>query len=145
MSGLMARTAYGVGASSLPDVGAFEMDVSGSSVTWPQQGNVTLSLFDKGNGAIISARSFGWTRSGSRIRFSNPAEINNWVASTGATVDGAKVRYDMGAVEVGSAVGDNIVSTAILQDDVVRARGVTQWTIDETWHECGGGRICAPM
>lgn len=132
LSGLMAKSAYGTSASSLPDVGVFEMDVSGSSVVWPQQGNVTLTIFNKGTGGSISVRSFAWTRSGSRIQFSNPAEVNNWVVSTGATADTAKVKYDMGAVEVGSAIGDNIVSTAVLQDNVVRARGTTQWTIYET-------------
>ena len=144
VSGLMARVSGRVAALGVSDISAFEMDVSGSSVTWPQLGNVTLTIFDKDTGRVISARSFGWIRSGSRIQFSSPADVNNWVASTGAAIDNAKVRYDLGGVEVGSAVGDNIVSTAILQDNVVRARGLTQWSIDETWHECGGGRICAP-
>jgi hypothetical protein len=143
-SAMMATAAGAFGASSVPDVASFTMDVSGGSVVWPQTGTVTLTILNKADGAVISARSFGWGRSGAMIQLSSPAEVNNWVLSTGATEANAKVKYDMGGVEVQSAVGTNIVSTAVLQNNVVRARGLTQWNIDETWHECGSSRICAP-
>lgn len=75
-------------AAEIPDAYQFHIDVSGSTVSYPNTGTAILKLTDAESGIAIAARTFGWTRTGNLIRLTEPDAVNTWASSVSGNIGG---------------------------------------------------------
>ncbi|WP_456976810.1 hypothetical protein [Luteimonas sp. A277] len=64
----------------LPDAAAFAIDVSGSTLTYPQSGMGVFTL-KRADNYIVASQAFAWTKVGTLIKFTNPDAVNTWAYS----------------------------------------------------------------
>jgi hypothetical protein len=103
------------------DASSITMDTSGSNVQWPLTGSVSLTIRNKASNAVLAARSFPWARSGSVVRFSNPAAVDAWLSSSGANASQHKVDYAFQNLTMPAQDGTNLVAVDVYQGNVPRA------------------------
>lgn len=95
-------------ATEIADAALFELDLGGSSFTYPSNGQVTLTLTDSASGAVTAARQFAWARSGNVLKLSDPNAVDSWASSEGGTT--TEIGYTLGHVHVDALLGDNVIS-----------------------------------
>src|SRR3546814_6844270 len=69
------------------DANSVVIDTSGSTVTIPNFGNITLKLVDSTSGFVFAARTFGWNKVGGEIKLSDPYSVNAWIQDNGSGAD----------------------------------------------------------
>lgn len=116
------------------DASQFAIDTSNSSVTVPQQGNVTIELVDSTTGAVQASHTFSWIRSGTAITLANPSAVNSWAEQNGGTADTAN--YQLASFQPGGVVSGLNTLTA-----TSKYEGEVETSVSETWR---GGPPC-PM
>src|SRR3546814_13143510 len=81
----MLSTRTGITSADLASVDANSVviDTSGSTVTIPNYGNITLKLVDSTSGLVFAARTFGWNKVGGEIKLSDPYSVNAWIQENG--------------------------------------------------------------
>lgn len=121
VSSAAAALAGAMGMSTAIDSSAISMDVSGSTVQWPLQGAVTLSIVDRQDDDLVAARSFGWRRSANAVVFSEPAAIDAWLLASGANAMTHKVAYDFQGLSMPAEEGTNLIAVDIYQGGVPQA------------------------
>lgn len=70
-----------------PDAAGFAMDVSGSTISFPADGSATLTLKDSRSGTAVATREFGWHRTDSLLKLTEPKAVNDWVLANNAGAD----------------------------------------------------------
>lgn len=113
-------------SASVVDAAAFELDVSGSTFSYPLTGSVTLILTDRTTNSIQAARQFGWIRSGAMLRLADPDAVNAWAAAEGGTAN--DLTYRLAPVRT-SVPGEHSASIKTRYDGVVRATATTTFTV----------------
>lgn len=121
------------GSNVTLDASAMSIDVSSSNVAFPTSGAATLNLRNSAGG-LISARSFGWTRVGSTLRFSSPSSVNSWLQSTGANPYTSRIDYSIDA-SVSTVQGENYVGATVNMYNQPLATGFSSYNP-------GGGGDC---
>lgn len=69
------------------DAASFSLDISGSTLSVPAQGLVTVNLVDSGSGATVTSATVPWRRDGTSIVLSNPDAVNQWALAHGGSAD----------------------------------------------------------
>ena len=101
------------------DAGSFNVDVSESSVSVPNTGNVTVRLVDSASSSIVASSNFPWVLNGASIVLANPTAVNDWAMQYGGTAD--SVQYDLSPFQTTQDMGINILAVAAIYDESVRA------------------------
>lgn len=96
--------------SLIPDASAMSIDVSGSTVGFPSSGNATLTIKTGSN--VIASKTFGWTKSGDTLHFTNPSSIDSWLEGSGATIS-STLDYSLANIAVSAVEGENVVSSRV--------------------------------
>ncbi|HEY9131801.1 MAG TPA: hypothetical protein VIM98_08615 [Dyella sp.] len=107
---------------AMPDAGSFSLDTSGSTVTWPATGTVTLTVSQLSSGAVIATSNFAYVKSGSVLVFADPTSVNNWLAATGADPASSKLAYTVAGFPVTPQSGTNVAAAAARADSTVMAQ-----------------------
>lgn len=113
-------------SASVVDAADFELDVSGSSFSYPASGAVTLILTDRATNSIQAARQFGWVRTGTILRLADPDAVNDWAAAEGGTAN--DLTYKLAPVSA-RVPGEHFASIKTRYDGVVRATATTTFTV----------------
>ena len=100
------------------DAAAFEMDVSGSTITYPATGTGSVVLRRASNNTIVAAQTFAWKRIGSVITFSNPNAVNQWAYANSADADSFTFEANPFSTNI---FGSEVVSVAARYEDEVLA------------------------
>lgn len=107
--------------SLLQSASDIELDISGSTFTYPASGQVTVTLYQ--GTTTLAAQQFAWTRNSDTIVLSNPTAVDAWVSGYSA-VD--EVRYDLVPFEVDADPGPNVISVdAVYQGQVLTSSAST--------------------
>lgn len=123
--------------SEIPDAALFEIDLSGSSVTYPSTGNVTLTLYDSAGGVAVAARQFSWYRSGTVLRLTDPDSANAWAAAEGGSAN--ELRYALATVSANANPGEQIISVASRYEGATTASASSTFTVctkDPSPYQC---------
>lgn len=120
-SSMIASFAHMAGASTQPDAASISMDVSDSTTTWPASGMVTLTLRKKTNGSVLASRSFGWRRSGSILKLSDPGAVNGWLVASGADASSYKLEYKFQNLVLPAQPGSNLIAVDVYENGAPRA------------------------
>lgn len=115
------------------DAAAMTIDVSSSNVGFPSSGTTTLRIV-RNSGALMGSRSFGWSRSGGLLRFSDPSAVNSWLQSSGADPATSRVDYSLDP-NVATTEGENYVAATVKMYSEPVASGSSSYNI-------GGGGSC---
>lgn len=108
------------------DASQASMDISGSTVSWPQQGNATVELVDTSTGSVQASHVFAWIRTGTTIKFASPGAVNTWAQQNSGSSDAVDVR--LGAFYPGDQTGGtNTLSATSKYADEVEATATTTW------------------
>lgn len=94
------------------DAAAMTIDVSSSNVGFPSSGTTTLRIVSN-SGALIGSRSFGWSRSGGMLSFSDPSAINSWLQSSGADPATSRIDWSLDDLNVVTIEGENYVAATV--------------------------------
>lgn len=113
-------------SANVVDASELELDVSGTSFSYPLTGTVTLILTDRSTNSIQAARQFGWIRSGTILRLADSDAVNAWAAAEGGTAN--YLTYRLAPVRT-SVPGEHTASIKTLYDGVVRATATTSFTV----------------
>lgn len=113
-------------SANVVDASELELDVSGTSFSYPLTGTVTLILTDRSTNSIQAARQFGWIRSGTILRLADSDAVNAWAAAEGGTAN--DLTYRLAPVRT-SVPGEHTASIKTLYDGVVRATATTSFTV----------------
>ncbi|UYK76502.1 hypothetical protein NG825_19100 [Xanthomonas sacchari] len=113
-------------AADVPDASLFEIDVSGSTVGYPENGTVRLILTNTQTGAVQASAMFNWYRSGNSLRLSDPGAVNAWSAAEGGTAN--KLTYRLTPFVVSAPAGPNTVVFSSKYEGVQTASATTQFT-----------------
>lgn len=116
-----------VAASDIPDASLFEIDVTGSTISYPTNGLVTLTLVDTNTSVVTAAKQFSWYRSGNILRLSDPNAVNSWATSNGGTAN--ELRYTLERMTTSAAVGPNTISVKSKYQGVQTASATSQFTV----------------
>jgi hypothetical protein len=116
------------------DFSSLSMDISGSTVTFPSSGGITLTLHDDLHGTTLASGVFSWVRSGSRIYLADPASANGWAAPYAEDADRVSFQLDDFASPVLS--GTNSIAVNVDVD------GVTHASSSQVWHAGGCQYSC---
>ncbi len=106
-SNLVASAA---GLDSNIDASQFKLDVSGSTVTYPLSGTVTISLIDSSNNSVQAAKLFNWYRTGTSVLLADPASVNSWSEANAGSAD--SVKYNITPFPSMYGPGDHTLSVA---------------------------------
>lgn len=115
--------------SLILDAASVSLDTTGSTMAYPSQGQITVSLINSTNGVVVAARTFDWTRSGSILVFSNPVLVNSWLSdysSSGADT----ATYQLVPFATSLVEGSNTISIAS------RYAGTTTASASQTFTYC---------
>lgn len=123
---LSARTGTTSADLAAVDANSVMIDTSGSTVTIPTFGNITLKLVDSTSGFVFAARTFGWNKVGGDIKFSDPYSVNAWIQDNGSGAD--DLQYALAPFAVAEAVGLNTFATAVTYAGEVQAASTYTWT-----------------
>lgn len=107
------------------DAALYSVDVSQSTVTVPQQGDVTIELMDSSTGAVLATSTFAWTRTGTTIRLADPGAVNAWAQQDGSNADA--VKYQMAQFQTSQHEGLNTLTMTDAYDGTVEASASTTW------------------
>lgn len=110
-------------ASEAADAAQFVVDVSGSTVPYPAQSTVTVSLVDSSSGAVQASRLFDWTKSGNTIRLVDPNAVNAWAAANGGSADTMRYRLTKFQSDYGS--GSQTIAVRSAYEGVTNASAVS--------------------
>jgi len=124
------------GANAPLNSASIVMDVSGSNVQWPQSGMLALTIRNRSTHAVLAARSFAWTRSGTSVVVSDPAAVDAWILSSGADAADYQVDYAFQNLTMPAQEGSNLVAVDVYQDGTPKA------TAAATIPWSGGGSGC---
>lgn len=114
-------------ATDIPDAALFEIDVTGSSITYPATGTATLTLTDSGTGTVQAAKLFAWYRTGTVLKLTDPSAVNAWAASEGGSADA--LTYKISPFTAGGTTsGQNTISVKSKYDGAVTASAVSTFT-----------------
>lgn len=91
------------------DAADFEIDVSGSTISYPSTGKVTLTLKDRSTGAVQAARQFDWVRTNNILRLDDPDAVNVWAASEGGSAN--DLSYKLARFDSAAPPGEHVIST----------------------------------
>lgn len=91
-----------------PDAGSYQLDVSGSTIPYPSNGTMVVTLKNSASGNVVAAQTFQWTRTGSVISASHPDSINNWAYSYAGAAD--SISYELSQFR--SAYGSGLQTIA---------------------------------
>lgn len=127
ISGSSARSqsliASMLSASEAADAAQFVVDVSGSTVPYPSQGTVTVSLVESSTGTVQASRLFDWTRSGNTIRLVDPNAVNAWAAANGGSADA--MRYRLTKFQSDYGLGSQTIAVSSAYEGVTNASAVS--------------------
>ena len=70
-------------SGSAVDAASFSIDTSGSTMSVPGNGHVTINLVVASSGATVASATVPWHRVGSAIVLSNPDSVNAWALASG--------------------------------------------------------------
>lgn len=109
------------------DAANFSIDLGGSTVGTPSSGNVTVSLVDSSTNSVQAAQVFAWIRSGERLYFTDPTQVNVWAGANTGSAD--SVAYQLHQFEIsGVESGTNMFSTTAEYAGVPRAVSITTFS-----------------
>lgn len=123
---MMALASQMLAATEVPDAALFEIDVSGSTISYPATGTVTITLKDTATDTVQAAKLFNWTRTGNSIRLADPDAVNAWAATEGGNAN--ELSYKLTRFATTSGAGDQIISTAAKYEGVVKATASSSFT-----------------
>ena len=112
-------------AADVADAAQFSIDVSGSTITYPDSGIVTLMLKNRSTGVVRATKDFSWIRSGSILKLADPDSVNNWALSSGG--DANEITYSLKRFQVNSGYGEQVISVASKYEDVVTAAATSTY------------------
>jgi hypothetical protein len=118
------------------------IDTSGTTVSLPPSGTVTLSLTSEGG--TLGARSFAWTRQSSSIRFTDAAAVNQWLQATGQGAANPVLSYHLDSFNVVAVPGTNVVSANLVYQGGTQASARQQWEQEEPPCPIRPGLHCIP-
>lgn len=124
------------------DAGSFNVDVSESSVSVPNTGNVTVRLVESASNSIVASSNFPWVLNGTRIVLANPTTVNDWAMQYGGTAD--LVRYDLSPFQTTQEVGTNTLAVAAIYEESVRATDTETFRGTATCKKSKQGIIYCP-
>lgn len=107
------------------DAALYTVDVSQSNVTVPAHGSVTIKLVNSSTGSVLASRTFGWTRTGTTIKLSDPSAVNSWAQQNGSGADA--VKYQMAAFSTSQNQGLNTLTMTDEYDGQIQASASTTW------------------
>jgi len=113
-------------AADVPDASLFEIDVSGSTVTYPDNGTVRLILTNTDTGVVQASALFNWYRSGNSLRLSDPGAVNSWSVAEGGSAN--KLTYKITPFTVNAPAGANTVVLSSKYEGVQTASATVQFT-----------------
>jgi len=116
MSGEIGGNFLREGVASI-NIGDVRIDVAGTDIAVPTQGNVSVVLKD-GGGGLLSSATFRWNRIGMQLHFANPAEVQAWMSRfpTAANVD-----FSIPGFILPSDGRSHVVATALTYQGDVKA------------------------
>lgn len=115
-----------VAAADVPDASLFEIDVSGSTITYPENGTVRLILTNTDTGVVQASALFNWYRSGNSLRLSDPGAVNSWSVTAGGNAN--KLTYKITPFTVNAPAGANTVVLSSKYEGVQTASATAQFT-----------------
>lgn len=128
-----AARAY-TGGSPMFDASLVTLDTSGSTMTYPSHGQITVSLIDSTQDITVAARTFDYTKSGSTLVFTNPLVVNSWLAGySNSTADSAT--YQLVPFGANMNPGPNTLAVAS------RYSGTTTASVVKHFSYCPGGTL----
>lgn len=126
-------------AADIPDASLFEIDVSGSTITYPSSGQATLTLVDNTTNTVIAARQFAWYRSGNTLRLSDPDSVNTWAATEGGAAN--ELRYSLPRMVTSAPPGPNVIAVKSIYQGSQTASATSEFTACTTYPS---PYLCAP-
>lgn len=123
------------------DAAAMTIDVSSSTVGFPSSGTTTLRIVSN-SGALIGSRSFGWSRSGGMLYFSDPSAINSWLQSSGAPLATSRIDYALDNLNVAITEGENYVAATVEMYSEPVASGSSSYNTGGGGSGCDGPFYC---
>ena len=112
-------------SSNTWDAQSFEIDLSGSTVSYPQNGYATIYL-KSSNGGTVAQQTFPWYQTSGKIRLSNPDAVNSWAISNSAGV--SSVSYELNQAVATGTSESNPLNVSVRYDGVQRASASTSWS-----------------
>ena len=64
------------------------------------------------NGTLVASRSFSWVQTSGFIAFSDPLEVEAWVAGIAVDQEISSFDYDLPSVVISTVEGTNVVSAS---------------------------------
>lgn len=107
------------------DAAQFSLDVSGSTVGLPSNGQVTIYLKNSNVGSIQSSRAWAWTRLGSDLVLSNPDAVNEWVLAESGSAD--SVEYALHPFATTESPDGNILKLSAQYEGTTYASSSSYW------------------
>lgn len=98
----------------IPDASEYSLDISGSTVPYPNTGQATVTLRNSSTNTVVAAKMFPWVRSGDTIVFANPSAVNAWIAGVTAPVD--EVAYQLAPFDTHLEPGSNVLHVSTIYD-----------------------------
>lgn len=111
-------------SGALPDASAFSMNISGSTITYPSTGQVTITITNSSSNSVVAAQTFSWVRTGNTLVLANPAAVNAWASGISSAAD--EVSYQLVPFEAQAAAGNNtIVAASVYQGQTTASASST--------------------
>jgi len=129
---ILGMLAAAAGATPL-DAGAYELDVTGSTIPYPSKGTMMVTLQRSADASTVSAKQFSWVRVGNVIRATDPDAINEWAYANAADAD--SVGYAIDPFRSNYAPGLQTIAAAS------KYEGATETSFSETFLAGAG---CTP-
>lgn len=95
----------------------------GNAQLFGATGTVSLTLRNASNG-IVGAKSFGWTRYGTELAFTNPSSVNSWISGFSGVY---AIDVDWGKLTAVSQNGSNSFVFEVVYDGVVEGGDAYAW------------------
>lgn len=103
--------------ASYPDSSVFAIDVSGSTVVWPQIGKIVVSMKDSGTSTIIASKRFNYVKvAGEKLIFQSPQQVDLWLENNSESALSSYITYQTVPFTVTPAPGLNVVQVKAFMD-----------------------------
>jgi len=120
----MMANALNVGAL---DAASFNVDTTGSTISYPNSGTMVVSLTRSADGAVVASQTFSWIKQGAILVASDPDAINNWAYASAGDAD--SVSYSLNKFVAGATPGVNTIAATGVYEGVQQASAVSNFIV----------------
>ncbi|QKD87750.1 hypothetical protein WCN79_06070 [Xanthomonas axonopodis pv. vasculorum] len=90
------------------DAQNYELDTTGSTIPYPDQGDFVVTLSNSSTGVVQAARTFRWIKVGTVLKAEDPNSINEWAYANSGSSD--KITYEVVRFHSNYSSGQQVIA-----------------------------------